>query len=1308
MKTTLFESRLAKIIILICFGILLATMLPGTVFSGGMPQTELRTPRGSGAALARGDYVSSSAGLNTYYSYFIEVPPGTNNLTVDVFDPDISGNFDLPNTPASNTTVSYQVFAPGATTATATLTCGNGTCSDNGWQTVATVPGIVAAGHWEFRMNMSSAITNGDELNGFAVRAMDTSSTNPKELNMYARSFDAPGHDASFGTDNLVAHVYPYVTSGCGFTFNEFDYDTSDTRSGGSVHIASRSGGFSQDLANADLSIDSQWGYHDIPGTGTAWRSDTSAADYGIWSANLTILGNNIVTYYFGNFNSTKTPPTAQPQANTFRTYMPTSAGGAPVKPFVMQGLSYVSGTNPPANGSTSYLRVQVDVVNPTPFAITFSTSNLVSAYVPGGQVRYYTTANPPTVTQGSIISHPANLANGGAAITWNPGTLAAGATASMTYDIRVIPNSTNRLAVTGTPASNGTTATYVDETGNTTQVIAKYIFGPLCELAVTPGTAVPTLATISSFSTYAVGGKVVVDWQTSSEINTVGFRLYRLEGGNYVPVRDSMLPAGFSHHKKGHYRIVDSGVTSGQKITYKLVEIESRGKTREYGPYEVTPVNSSFAQAMPTSFSKTHTDSAEAKGLNRIQKFRVASATKSGSMIRMEVSEDGIYALDTAKIASLLGMSQASAAKLLSGNQLNLTNRGKQIAYLPDMQNNRILFYGQAIKTNYTDENVYLLSVGSGRQMGQGGGVAVQPGTAQGSFVWTTHYEENNYMNTFFADDPNDRYWFWDYVIAGDPVDGVKNFNFQVSNVVGGDSSILLNLQGVLDVGQKALVSLNGTSIGSAVWDGHTAKSAKLTAGAGLLKEGINTLTVTGADSSVFFVGSFDVTYNRSYIAQGNGLAFSGGQGGKITVTGFTGSDIRVFDITDPATPKVVPVVVKNGSIGLRTDGASSNYIAAGSGAIKAVASTKASNITSLRNHGNRANYVIITTEELKSAAASLAAYRNTQGYSTMIATVEDIMDEFNNGIYSPEAIKSFIKAAYTDWAVPPKYIVLAGSGSSDYNDYWGYGGQQVPPALVTSPDGLLVSDNYYVDIDGDYVPEIAIGRLPASSAAELTGIINKIISYENSSSGDWTAKALLIADVPDNGGDFNQGVDDAASLFPNAYSLIKLYGSDLTATDMHTAIMAAVGSGTGIIDYFGHGNIDGLSLDNIFTTEDIANMGNTGRLPVITAMTCVVNNFALPGVTSLGEALVLNPTVGAVAVWSATGLSDDGMAVKLNRAFYSTLFEGKVDLLGDLAMAAIKKANLGKDNGYMKYMYLLLGDPAMKVKVPAAAKKR
>ena len=123
-----------------------------------------------------------------------------------------------------------------------------------------------------------------------------------------------------------------------------------------------------------------------------------------------------------------------------------------------------------------------------------------------------------------------------------------------------------------------------------------------------------------------------------------------------------------------------------------------------------------------------------------------------------------------------------------------------------------------------------------------------------------------------------------------------------------------------------------------------------------------------------------------------------------------------------------------------------------------------------------------------------TLPSYRTGQGLKTMVVKLEDIMNEFNYGISSPEAIKKFLSTAYSKWRKSPRYVVLAGDGSMDYKDNLGL--RWKPHTIqrwYLPPYGLSISDNYLADVNGDHVPEIAIGRLPVISPDELQTVIQQ-----------------------------------------------------------------------------------------------------------------------------------------------------------------------------------------------------------------------
>ena len=414
-----------------------------------------------------------------------------------------------------------------------------------------------------------------------------------RELNVYVDSFIAPGIVTGAGASG---RFHPYITSGCDAQSNDFDWDGSPSPgiAYSSVDPDPASGPAARFTTGPlPTSANGTW----LNQTFGGWSTDESAQDYGIWSLDYRLVAPNVGVLYVGDFNSAGPPPGSQPEPDTFRIYLPTDAGGPPVKPQIGQGIiNIVSGVDPPASNQTTVLRIAVAINNPTPYAVTFAAPNeVVSVQVPvapGNRVRYQ---GNPSVTQGAIVSQP--LVDGTGTITWNPGVMAPGATAQLEYDLSVRPRPVDtRVVITGTPATNGTTATYVDETcsgagcSGPQLTRATQTLGPLCELAVTSGVSLATRAVIDGLRAYGTRRGVVVEWTTLAEHGTVGFHLLRLnpQSGEYERVNHRLLPGLLHSRHGGTYRYIDAQAKVGEMHSYRLVELEASGNRLEYGPFAV------------------------------------------------------------------------------------------------------------------------------------------------------------------------------------------------------------------------------------------------------------------------------------------------------------------------------------------------------------------------------------------------------------------------------------------------------------------------------------------------------------------------------------------------------------------------------------------------------------------------------------------------------------------------------------------------------------------------------------------------
>ena len=100
-----------------------------------------------------------------------------------------------------------------------------------------------------------------------------------------------------------------------------------------------------------------------------------------------------------------------------------------------------------------------------------------------------------------------------------------------------------------------------------------------------------PTRVVLYDFQAGTRQGQVVVRWQTASEVDTLGFRLYRQTGsGAWVQVGGFILAQGQEWGGLGAtYEVLDADARAGETYTYKLIEEETTGGTQEYGPFART-----------------------------------------------------------------------------------------------------------------------------------------------------------------------------------------------------------------------------------------------------------------------------------------------------------------------------------------------------------------------------------------------------------------------------------------------------------------------------------------------------------------------------------------------------------------------------------------------------------------------------------------------------------------------------------------------------------------------------------------------
>ncbi|MFQ5518190.1 MAG: DUF2341 domain-containing protein, partial [Acidimicrobiia bacterium] len=96
----------------------------------------------------------------------------------------------------------------------------------------------------------------------------------------------------------------------------------------------------------------------------------------------------------------------------------------------------------------------------------------------------------------------------------------------------------------------------------------------------------------LASFEAKGLDEAVELRWETASELDNLGFHLYRSssEEGSYERITETAIPGLGSSPVGAKYDYRDTGLTNGVTYYYKLEDIETTGVTELHGPVSATP----------------------------------------------------------------------------------------------------------------------------------------------------------------------------------------------------------------------------------------------------------------------------------------------------------------------------------------------------------------------------------------------------------------------------------------------------------------------------------------------------------------------------------------------------------------------------------------------------------------------------------------------------------------------------------------------------------------------------------------------
>jgi hypothetical protein len=242
-------------------------------------------------------------------------------------------------------------------------------------------------------------------------------------------------------------------------------------------------------------------------------------------------------------------------------------------------------------------------------------------------------------------------------------------------------------------------------------------------------------------------------------------------------------------------------------------------------------------------------------------------------------------------------------------------------------------------------------------------------------------------------------------------------------------------------------------------------------------------------------------------------------------------------------------------------------------------------------------------------------------------------------------------------------------------------------------------VSDPGYASVNGeDLLPDVAIGRLPASSEPEAQRLVEKVLAFENGG-GRIDGPAVLVADNADAGGNFEREADEIASGPLQGRDVRKIYYSQQGA-NTRAAIKQAFDDGASLMSYVGHGATAVWASENIFRNQDVSSLVTQSRQPLLLTMNCLNGFFHFPSLNSLSEELLKADGKGAIAAFSPSGLSLNDAAHVYHEVLLREILSGRHARLGDAVLAA--QSDYADSGAFPELLsiYHLFGDPALRLR--------
>lgn len=393
--------------------------------------------------------------------------------------------------------------------------------------------------------------------------------------------------------------------------------------------------------------------------------------------------------------------------------------------------------------------------------------------------------------------------------------------------------------------------------------------------------------------------------------------------------------------------------------------------------------------------------------------------------------------------------------------------------------------------------------------------------------------------------------------------------------------------------------------------------------------------------------------------------------------------------------------------------------------------------------------DYLIIAADRLVNVAEDHAEYRDERGHRSEVISMADATLDGNGGVFTDrdeflEHLREII-SEYRDDLDRDRtlFVLLLGDGTTN----WGGSIYSIPTGSV---DGWLwpdvprtASDNVIADLDGNDVPDIALGRIPAQESGDASSVLRRVRELEEDyNPGTFNYQVHIFASEAGFGDVIDEMIEEAGFAavreVPTDWLLSLTYaraGSPYTYPPalFSDRVYELLNAGSVMTAYIGHGWEGGFD-DVVWEdeTEPILDTGDLDQLDMTTRPSLLMLSACLTGAFDQGDSaaeMLLHQDDGATAIVASTEISHPYANAVLIRELAYTILTERRATVGEAFLEARRRVLSQVDDatrveldGFAgidpssatpelrddllrehNHMYLLFGDPAHTIDYPA-----